>query len=90
MPQEVENFFMKARIKALTFERHINLVSVVTGKLVVDPIDIPAATMKTLRRSKATWTPDKRKPRLPLKHFAAENDSQLLEAILEFLKDLTD
>ncbi|MBO7702127.1 MAG: transcription-repair coupling factor, partial [Eggerthellaceae bacterium] len=88
MPQEAENLFTKARIKALAFERHINLISVVAGKLVVDPIDIPRDTMKELRRSKATWTPDKRKLRLPLKHFAAEDDGQLLEAVLAFLEGL--
>ena len=87
MPQEAENLFTKARIKALAFERHINLISVVAGKLVVDPIDIPADTMRELRRSRATWTPDKRKLRLPLKHFAAEDDAQLLEAILAFLQN---
>ena len=88
MPQEAENLFTKARIKALAFERHISLISVVAGKLVVDPIDIPADTMRELRRSRATWTPDKRKLRLPLKHFAAEDDAELLEAILVFLKDI--
>ena len=88
MPQEAQNLFTKARIKAVAFEHHINLISVVAGKLVVDPIDIPSDTMKALRRSKATWTPDKRKLRLPLKHFAAEDDAQLLEDILAFLMAL--
>ena len=88
MPQEAENLFTKARIKALAFERHVNLVSVVAGKLVVDPIDIPRDTMKALRRSRATWTPDKRKLRLPLKHFAAEDDAQLMEAVLAFLRSV--
>ena len=44
--------------------------------------------MKSLRRSKATWTPDKRKLRLPLKHFAAEDDAQLMEGILAFFEGL--
>ena len=90
MPQEAENLFTKARIKALAFERHINLVSVVAGKLVVDPIDIPPDVMRTLRRSRATWTPDKRKLRLPLKYFAADDDAELLEGILAFLEGLQD
>ena len=88
MPQEAENLFVKARIKAWAFEHHVQLISVVAGKLVVDPIDIPSDTMRTLRRSKATWTPDKRKLRLPLKHFAASDDAELLEAILKFLESL--
>ena len=88
MPQEARNLFVKAHIKAFAFEHHVQLISAVAGKLVVDPIDIPADTMRTLRRSKATWTSDKRKLRLPLKHFAAEDDAQLLEAVLKFLQDL--
>ena len=89
MPQEAESLFTKARIKAWAFEHHVNLISVVAGKLVVDPVDIPADLMKRLRRSKATWTPDKRKLRLPLKHFAASDDAELLEAILAFLLSLS-
>ncbi len=88
MPQEARNLFTKARIKAYAFEHHIDVVSIVAGKLVVDPIDIPRDVMTSLRRSKATWTPDKRKLRLPLKHFAAEDDAELMEAILAFLEGL--
>ncbi len=88
MPQEAENLFTKARIKAWAFEHHVNLVSVVAGKLVVDPVDISREKMTRLRRSKATWTPEVRKLRLPLKHFAAEDDSQLMEGILMFLRGL--
>jgi len=90
MPQEAENLFTKARIKALAFERHINLISVVAGKLVVDPVDISRDMMRELRRSKATWASDKRKLRLPLKHFAADDDAQLLEGVLALLESLTD
>ena len=88
MPQEAENLITKAHIKAFAHEHHIDLVSVVAGKLVIDPVDIPAEKMRSLRRAKATWTPDKRKLRLPLKYFAADDDAQLLEGILAFLRDL--
>ena len=88
MPQEAENLITKAHIKAFAHEHHIDLVSVVAGKLVVDPVDMPSEKMRSLRRAKATWTPDKRKLRLPLKYFAADDDAQLLEGILAFLRDL--
>ena len=88
MPQEAENLFTKARIKAFAFEHHINLISVVAGKLVVEPVDIPRDVMTKLRRSRATWASESRKLRLPLKHFAAEDDAQLMEAILAFLQSL--
>ena len=89
MPPEARNLFTKARVKAWAFEHHVQLISVVAGKLVVDPVDIPSDTMRTLRRSKATWTPEKRKLRLPLKHFRAKDDAELLEGILSFLQGLS-
>ena len=88
MPQEAQNLFTKARIKAWAFEHHVSVISVVAGKLVVDPVDIPGDTVKSLRRSHATWTPDKRKLRLPLKYFAASDDAELMEGILAFLEGL--
>ena len=88
MPQEAKNLLTKAHIKAFAYEHHIDLVSVVAGKLVLDPVDVPAEKMRSLRRSKATWTPERRKLRLPLKHFAADDDAQLLEGILEFMRGL--
>ena len=89
MPPEAENLFTKARIKAYAFEHHIDLISVVAGKLVVEPVDIPRDVMSSLRRARATWTADKRKLRLPLKYFAAQDDAQLMQAILAFLEGLT-
>ena len=88
MPQEAINLFAKARIKAHAFEHHIDLVSVVGGKLVVDPIDIPKDAMRSLRRARATWTPELRKLRLPLKYFAASDDSELMQSILTFLQEM--
>ena len=88
MPQEAENLFTKARIKAYAFEHHIDLVAVVAGKLVVEPIDISRDDMSALRRARATYTADKRKLRLPLKYFAAQDDAQLMQAVLEFLQGL--
>ena len=90
MPQEAENLFTKARIKAWAFEHHVNLISVVAGKLVVEPVDIPADMQRSLRRAHATWASEKRKLRLPVKYFAAEDDSQLLEAIYEFRTSLAE
>ncbi|MBQ9004411.1 MAG: transcription-repair coupling factor, partial [Eggerthellaceae bacterium] len=90
MPPEAENLFAKARIKAWAFEHHVNLISVVAGKLVVEPVDIPAEMQRPLRRAHATWASEKRKLRLPLKYFAAEDDGELLETIYEFLRSLAE
>ena len=89
MPQEAQNLFTKARIKAYAFEHHIDLISVVAGKLVMEPLDVPRDAMTKLRRARATYAADKRKLRLPLKYFAAQDDSQLMEAVFQFLQDLS-
>ena len=88
MPQEARNLLVKARIKALCSERHIEIVSVVAGKLVVEPIDVSRETMTRLRRVRAQYASEQRRLRVPLRHFAAEDDAQLLEAVLEFLRGL--
>ena len=89
MPPEAENLFTKAFIKAIAFVNRIQLISVAGGKLVVSPIDVPKDIMSELRRAKATWTPEGRKLRLPLKYFAAEDDGQLMQDILKLLEELT-
>ena len=69
MPQEAQNLFEKARIKAFANEHHIKTVSVVAGKLVVEPIDIPRDKMVPVRRAGGRYLSDKRKLQLPLKYF---------------------
>ena len=69
MPQEAQSLFEKARIEAFANEHHIKTVSVVAGKLVVEPIDIPRDKMVPVRRAGGRYLSDKRKLQLPLKHF---------------------
>ena len=90
MPQATKNLFEKARIKAFAAERHINLISVVAGKLVVEPIDIPKDAMIPLRRAGGRYLADKRKLTLPLRYFKLEEDDNLLEPINKFLHEMLD
>ena len=85
MPQEAENLFAKARIKAFCSEHHIGIVSLVAGKLVVEPVDVDRDTMTKLHRAKAQYAKDKRKLRVPVRYFKADDDEKLLESIYAFL-----
>ena len=88
MPQAAKNLFEKARIKAFASEHHINLISVVAGKLVVEPIDIPKEALISLRRAGGRYLADKRKLQLPMRYFKLEEDDTLLEPINTFLHEM--
>ena len=89
MPPAAVNLFERARLKAFANEHGIKLISVVAGRLVVEPIDIPADKMKGLRRAAARYNPDKRKLALPLRYFGLEEQDNLMGPIAGFLADVT-
>ena len=88
MPQEAQNLFEKARIKAFANEHHIKTVSVVAGKLVVEPIDIPRDKMTPLRRAGGRYLSDKRKLQLPLKYFRLTEKDNLFGPVAKFLREM--
>ena len=88
MPQEAQNLFEKARIKAFANEHHIKTVSVVAGKLVVEPIDIPRDRMVPLRRAGGRYLSDKRKLQLPLKYFRLTEKDNLFGPVAKFLREM--
>ena len=86
MPQACVNYFMKAEVKALANEAHIKAISVVAGKLNIEPIVQPTGeTWADLHRMKARYISSTKKLQIPLKYFALEEDGSLLEAIRDFL-----
>lgn len=85
MPDEARNLLAKARIKAFAFEHRIDLVSVVEGRLVLDPVDIPRDMMLGIRRAGGRYVPDKRKLRLPLRYF---DQDKLLDSVFGFMEKL--
>ena len=88
MPAAARNLFEKARVKAFANEHHIKTVSVVAGKLVVEPIDIPRDKMTGLRRSGGRYLAEKRKLQLPLKHFKLSEGQALFEPVASFLREM--
>ncbi len=73
MPEEAKGLFAKARIKAYAAEHHIKLVSIVAGKLVVEPVGIPDSLATAIRRAGGRYLSDTRKLRLPLKYFGGSS-----------------
>jgi transcription-repair coupling factor (superfamily II helicase) len=88
MPPAANNLFEKARIKAFAAEHHIKTISVVAGKLIVEPIDIPRDKMTGLRRSGGRYLADKRKLQLPLRYFKIAEGDALFAPVLGFLKEM--
>ncbi len=89
MPEAAQNLFARAHLKAFANEHGIKLISVVGGRLVVEPVEVPADAMKALRRAGGRYNPDKRKLALPLRYFSDEERENLLPAIARFLGELT-
>ena len=88
MPEAAQNLFARAHLKAFANEHGIKLISVVGGRLVVEPVEVPADAMKALRRAGGRYNPDKRKLALPLRYFSDEERENLLPAIAGFLAAL--
>ena len=88
MPHAARNFFDKARIKAFANERGIKTVSVVGGKLTVEPVTLSRDTVTKLRRHSARYIPASKKFSIPLRYFDVGEDDGLLDAIAGFLKEL--
>ena len=90
MPQATENLFMKARIKALCKQMGIKTITVVGGKLSIEPCPKPTGELwATMRRAKARYVTQSSKLQLPLKYFGkGDEEDSLLNAVFCLLQDL--
>ena len=87
MPAAARNLFARSRIRAFAFEHGIKVVSVVAGKLLVEPIALTRAQLIPLKRSGARYSPEKGKLSLPLKYFKREEGDAFLAPISQFLHE---
>ncbi len=94
MPSAARNMFSKARIKALANEHHIRLVSVVAGKLVVEPVALSRDTVSKYRRYRGRYDTNSKKFSIPVAYVTREDEHEaeegemLLANIAEFLQEL--
>ena len=87
-PQEACNLLDKMHIRAFANEHGIKVVSVTGGVLVVEPVALNEAQLRPLRRSGARYLAEKRRLRLPLRHFKLEEGEPVYAAVAELLEDL--
>lgn len=85
MPQATKNYFAKARIKAFAHEEHINTISVVSGKVTIEPIDISSQKLKDLRKFAVRYAASTKKLSVPLRYFDETEGEGLLQGIWDFL-----
>lgn len=86
MPQATENFFQKAKLKALASQMGIKTITVVGGKVNIDPVGQPAGELWTrLRRARARYVAKTKKLQVPTAFFKTEGDESILEALWALL-----
>ncbi|MBQ6454663.1 MAG: transcription-repair coupling factor [Eggerthellaceae bacterium] len=90
LPIETRNLLDKARLKAFAYEHGIQTISVVGGKLIIEPVDVPRALSTKMRRYGGRFTPSSRKLRLPLKYFGTIEPDGLLARVAGFVHELID
>ena len=88
MPQACTNMFTRARIRAWADEHGVKTVTVTGGKLVVEPVDVPADLMKPLRRYAARYVPQTKKLALPLKYFNLTENDNLMGVVWDFVQKI--
>ena len=88
MPAAARNLFMKTRTRAFANEHRISTVTVVAGKLIVEPVSVPKEKMIPIRRAGGRFMTEKRKLTLPLRYFKVEEGDALFGCVLDFLKEL--
>ncbi len=88
IPPAAKNLIEKARIKAFANEHRIKTISVIAGKLIVEPLEIPRDKMTSLRRAGGRYLAEKKKLQLPLRYFKLEEGDALLKPIAEFLQEM--
>ena len=94
MPQAALNQIEKARLKAFANEHGIRLISVTSGKLVVEPITLTKTQASTLRRKAGRYLADKKKMTVPLRVFMPKNtednpdDASMLAQVFAYLRGL--
>ncbi len=95
MPQAAINQFEKARLKAFANEHGIRLISVVAGKLVVEPFALTKAQASALRRKAGRYLADKKKMTVPLRVVVPgygkgeeASDAGMLSNVFAYLQNL--
>ncbi len=88
MPEACVNMLVKARIRAWANEHNVKTVTVIGGKLQVEPIEVPKDKITPMRRYGGRFVPQSKKLVLPLKYFQMKDEESIISVIWRFLRDL--
>ncbi len=88
LPQAAKNYFDKARIKAICFQKGIQTIAVVAGTVHIEPIKVDRDRLTKWRRYRIRYSSNTQRLTVPLKYFTADNEEQLLHNIVKFVEEL--
>ena len=89
MPPAAQNFFAKARIKAIAFAKGIKVVSVAVGALVVEPVSVTREQLIPLKRKGARYLEKYHRLMVPMRYFKVEDESALsLASVARFIEEI--
>ena len=89
MPLAAINFFAKARIKAIAFQRGIRLISVAAGNLVIEPVELTREQLIPIKRKGGRYVEKSKRLMVAMRYFKIEDENDLsLAAIAKFIEEL--
>lgn len=89
MPQAAENYFAKARLKAIAAARGIRLVSLAAGMLAIEPVCLSREKLVPFKRKGARYLEKSQRLNVPLRYFKLKDAAELsLADIARFLEEL--
>ena len=89
MPDAAQNFFAKARIKAIAFAKGIKVVSVAAGSLYIEPVTLTRDQLIPIKRKGGRYIEKSRRLMVSMRYFKApDEDSLPLPTIAQFLQEL--
>ena len=88
MPQAAKNYFDKARVKAICFQKGIKTIAVVAGTVHIEPIKVDRNRLTKWRRYRIRYSAHTQRLTVPLKFFTADSEEQLLHNIVKFVEEL--
>ncbi len=88
IPEPTLNQFAKARLKAFAYKQGIKSVSLVAGKLVVEPLLLAREQQQRLNRGGGRYLADKQRITVPMSEVGASDAATTLVAALAYLEKL--
>ncbi len=87
-PEATLNQFAKARLKAFAYKQGIKNILLVSGKLVVEPLQLAREQQQRINRSGGRYVADKQRANIPMRLVGKTDNQTTLVASLAYLESL--